>query len=211
MKLKAVFFDIDGTLLNTHEYIYQSFEFALAKHHKPILRKELQKIMGKPLDECYRILTKMQKIDELSASHRQFQHKNPHLVIPFPNTISTLEKLKEKGLLIAAISTRARDTVDQTLEETQIMHYINYILGFDDVIEPKPSPEGIQKALTYFGLKPQDAIMVGDSPVDVLAGKNAKTQTVGVTYGFHGEKIAEAKPDYVVDDIKEILTILRNQ
>ncbi len=208
MKLKAILFDIDGTLLDTHEYIYQAFEASLKKHHKPIPRKELQKIMGKPLEECYRILTKLENVSNLAGEHNTFQVANPQLVKPFPNTVSTLEHLKEKGMLISAVTTRAGSTVKQTLEETGLIHYLNYIVAFEDVTNPKPDPEGIRKALTYFEIKPEDAMMVGDSDVDVMAGQNAGVTTVGVTYGFHGKKIVQTKPDYVIDDIKEIVQII---
>ncbi len=50
--------------------------------------------------------------------------------------------------------------------------------------------------------------MVGDTDVDILTGKNAKTKTVGVTYGFHGKRIVESNPDYVIDDIAEIIPII---
>lgn len=209
MKLKAVLFDIDGTLLDTHEYIYQAFEHSLGKHHKPLPRNIIQTIMGKPLEECYRILTKLENIKNLAGSHKEFQVANPHLVKPFPNTLSTLEHLKEKGLFIGAVTTRAGNTVRQTLEETEIIHYLNYIVAFEDVTNPKPDPEGIRKALTYFELKPEEAMMVGDSDVDVLAGQNAGVTTVGVTYGFHGKVLAETNPDYLIEDIKEILQIVK--
>jgi pyrophosphatase PpaX len=210
MKKKAVFFDIDGTLLDTHEYIYQAFEHSLGKNHKPLSREVLKTIMGKPLEECYRILTKLEEVNHLMKSHQEFQVINPGLVKPFPNTISTLEHLKEKGMLIAAITTRAGSTVKQTLDQTEISHYINYLVAFEDVVNPKPDPEGIRKALTYFEVKPEEAIMIGDSDVDVLAGQNAGVTSVGVTYGFHGKVIAELNPDYVIDDIKEVMNIVGN-
>lgn len=210
MKIKAVLFDIDGTLLDTHEYIYQAFEYSLGRHHKPIPRKILQTIMGKPLEECYRILTKLENVSDLAGSHQSFQVSNPHLVKPFPNTISTLEHLKEKGFLIAAVTTRAGSTVKQTLEETEIIHYLNYIVAFEDVTNPKPDPEGIKKALTYFELKPEEAMMVGDSDVDILAGQNAGVTSVGVTYGFHGKVLEKLNPDYLIDDIKEVISITKN-
>ena len=207
-KTKAILFDVDGTLLNTHEYIYQSFEYALAKLHKSLPRETIKTIMGKPLIECYQILTGLSDVSHLTVAHSEYQKKNAALVSPFPNTISTLESLKEKGLLIAAITTRARVSVEDTLEYTEIMHYLNYVVTIEDVVKPKPSPEGIHKALTYFEMKPEEAIMVGDSDVDVFAGKNAGVKTIGVTYGFNGEKMAETNPDNVIDDIKEVINLL---
>ena len=84
MNLKAVLFDVDGTLLDTHEYIYQAFEHSLNKHHKLLTRKEIKKIMGKPLEECYKILTELDDVTELADSHREFQTVNYHLSKPFP-------------------------------------------------------------------------------------------------------------------------------
>ena len=208
MKLKAVLFDIDGTLLDTHEYIYQAFEYSLGKHHHVSLsRKVLQTIMGKPLEECYKILTRLENVSEFTHTHHGFQLKNSHLVKPFPNTISTLKNLKEKGMHIAAVTTRSGSTVKQTLEETKLIHYLNYIVTFEDVRMPKPDPEGIRKALAYFKIKPNEAIMVGDSDVDIIAGRNAGVATVGVSYGFHGKDIAKSDPDYVIDDIREIINL----
>lgn len=50
--------------------------------------------------------------------------------------------------------------------------------------------------------------MIGDTVSDVEAGKNAGVTTIGVTYGFHGKKLAKSKPDYLVDHIKDILRII---
>lgn len=208
MNLKAVLFDVDGTLLDTHEYIYQAFEHSLNKHHKLLTRKEIKKIMGKPLEECYKILTELDDVTELADSHREFQTVNYHLSKPFPHTVKTLEKLQSKGILLAAITTRARESAKKTLETASILKYFNYFVGFEDVSRPKPDAEPLLKALNFLNVDPKDAIMVGDSEVDVYAGKNAGTKTVGVTYGFHGEHIAKTHPDYVIDDIGELLKIV---
>ena len=208
MSLKAVLFDVDGTLLDTHEYVYQAFEHSLKKHHKLLSRQEIKKIMGKPLEECYKILTELDDITDLADSHRQFQRENYHLSKPYPNTVKTLEKLQSSGLLLAAITTRARDSAKKTLEEASILNYFNYFIGFEDVSRPKPDAEPLLKALNFLSVQPKEAIMVGDSEVDVYAGKNAGTKTVGVTYGFHGEHIAKTHPDYVIDDIEELLKIV---
>ncbi len=208
MKLKAIFFDVDGTLLDTNEYIYQAFEHALQKHHSPQSRDVLQKVMGKPLDLCYQILTEHDDVEDLMEAHRQFQLENSQLSKPFPHTLSTLESIHASGFQIAAITTRARHSAQQTLEAADIFHYFNFFVGFEDVENPKPHPEPLIKALSYFAIDPKEAIMVGDSDVDVMAGKSAGTRTVGVTYGFNKDHIHLTSPDYLIHDIKDLLEII---
>jgi pyrophosphatase PpaX len=209
MKYKAVLFDVDGTLLDTTEYIYQAFEHALKKHHQPQSRERLQKVMGKPLDLCYQMLTELEDVELLMEAHRQFQLDHSELSKPFPSTVSTLKTLHSSGFQIAAITTRARESAKKTLEAADIFQYFHYFVGFEDVENPKPHPEPLLKTLSFFGINPSEAIMVGDSDVDVMAGKSAETKTVGVTYGFSKDHIHLAKPDFLIHDIKDILPIVK--
>jgi len=211
MNIKAVLFDVDGTLLDTNEYIYQAFEHSLDLHYEPMSREILQKVMGKPLEECYRILTEQEDVTELANAHHVFQVENPHLSMPFPNTLKILKQLKKDNYSIAAVTTRARNTAEDTLDESGILPFLDYFVAIDDVANPKPHAEPVMKAVNYFGIDPAEAMMVGDSDVDVMAGKNAGVLTVGVSYGFHGESIVEADPDFVIDDISEIVEILKKE
>lgn len=207
--IKAVLFDVDGTLLDTSEYIYQAFEHSL----KSVLgikldRSKIREVLGKPLVQCYEKLVPSQSISELSFAHKEFQNKNSHLAFAFPNAKETLSKLHQKGLLIAVITSRARESATVTLEQAGLMKYIDLFIGIEDVVAPKPDPEGINKALAQFGILAQEAVMVGDSDVDIMAGKSAGTGTIGVSYGFHGEKIGTHNPDKVIKSLLEILTEL---
>ena len=68
----------------------------------------------------------------------------------------------------------------------------------------KPDPEGILLALSRLGAAAADAVMVGDSPVDVAAGRAAGTATIGLTHGLHtAGEVEEAVPDVVVDDLHQ--------
>ena len=209
--IKAILFDVDGTLLDTHEYIYQAFEYSLGKHHKPLSRKEIQKIMGKPIEDCYRILTKLEDVELLSNTHRKFQTENPHISKPFANTISTLDLLKDKNIKIAAITTRAKSSTKRTLELANVWSYLDFFIGFEDVKIPKPDPERIFKALEFLNSNSNSSLMVGDSDVDILAGQNAGVKTAGAIYGFHGNKLADFKPDFLIDDIGEIIPLIQNE
>ena len=207
--IQAVLFDVDGTLLDTTEYIYRAFEYSLQKYKQaPVSREIMSYSIGKALDECYRDFTKLEHVLDLMEGHKQFQRENLDLVRLYPHTIDTLEKLRTKGIRIAAITSRAKDTAIQTLESTGAYPLIDFFIALEDVVTPKPDPEGLHKALQFFAVPSDAALMVGDSPVDIEAGRNAKTGTVGAGYGFHGARISESRPDHVIHDIAEILDII---
>lgn len=209
MKYQAILFDVDGTLLDTTEYIYGAFEYSLQKNSFPVLpRSEMGLMMGKSLKDCYIAFTKTQDVKDLMQDHHQFQLVHPELSHVYKGAIETLLGLLKAGYRLSTITSRSGNIVLDTLKRARIDLYFEHIITLDDVQKEKPDPEGILKALQKMDIAPQKAIMVGDSPVDIEAGKNAGTKTVGAAYGFHGAKIAESNPDYVIKDIGEVINLL---
>jgi len=207
--LKATLFDIDGTLLDTSEFIFQAYEHTLDKYGYPQKsREEIAMLIGKSLEVCYKMLTGIDDVQELSEAHREFQLGHLHLSKAYPKTHNTLETLRSAGIKIAAITTRSKASALKTLELAGLCKYMDYTIALEDVENLKPHPEPLIKTLNYLGVLPENAAMIGDTDVDILAGKNAGTVTVGVTYGFHGRRIIESDPDHVVDDIAEIIPLV---
>lgn len=207
---KAVLFDIDGTLLDAWDFIFDSVKNSVAIHKLPDLTEEnIKKAIGKPLAEFYEVL--MPGIDPvlLSQTHREFQEKNFHLIKPFAKTKQTLKKLKDRGFLIAAVSNRIRKSVLHSLKLAKISGFFDVIVSADDVNNPKPHQEHLLVALKKLKVKPDNSYMVGDTDQDILAGKNANIKTIGVTYGFLGKDIIKHNPDYLIDDIEELVGILK--
>lgn len=84
-------------------------------------------------------------------------------------------------------------------------HFVQVICG-DDAIEKKPSPQPLLWACQQQSVSPEQALMVGDSRHDIAAAKAAKIACVAVSYGYnHGEPIASAAPDLIVDNLLELL------
>ncbi|MBI4733283.1 MAG: HAD-IA family hydrolase, partial [Rubrobacteridae bacterium] len=194
---KAVLFDVDGTLLDTTEFIFQAFEHSLNKHgYSPRSRNEFSRLIGKPLNYNYSVLAPGSDIDLLSKTHREFQLGHIDLARTYPYTTETLKTLRSENLKIAAVTTRSRASTIETLKSCDILKLIDYVVALEDVVNVKPDPEPVLKALSYLDINPENAVMTGDSDADVFAGKNAGTKTIGVTYGFHGIRIADSKPDY---------------
>ena len=207
--MNTIIFDIDGTLLDTTEYIYQSFEHSLKTHGYPKIHRDVMSHnIGQSLEECYLVFSGETDVAHLMKTHHTFQLEHSHLPVAYDGALRTLESLKDKGFHIGALTSRSAITVQDTLVDAGLDEYIEYVLTLDDVENHKPDPEGIYKHLNYFGVSPEEAMMVGDSPVDVQAGKNAGVKTVGVTYGFHGERIIESDPDHVIDEIYQIVDLI---
>jgi pyrophosphatase PpaX len=207
--IKAVLFDIDGTLLNTKELIYQAFEHSLKTHgHKVVNRNVMSGSIGKSLEDCYLDFAPNGDIKLLSKTHNEFQLKNPDLAVPFPETLKSLETLKGLDFKMAGITNRWKSSGSLSVKLTGIDKYLKFVLFRDDVKKHKPDPEPVFKALEKLKCKPENAVMVGDSEVDILCGRNAGVKTVGVTFGFIGEKIRNFEPDFLVDNLSELPEIL---
>lgn len=208
-KFKLLLTDLDGTLLDTSEYIFQAMEYSLAKNNFLIPpRSEIEKRMGPPLEEIYGLFYPNADIAKLSADHREFQQQHLELAKPFPNTVATLEKIRSAGLKIAAVSTRFSETVYQTLKINDLEKYFDLIITGSDVEKHKPDPEALNLAMSRLNFQPTDAIMVGDTDADVLAARAAKVPVIGCTYGLQGDLVLQHHPDFAIKDIAEILPII---
>lgn len=207
--IKVVMFDIDGTLLDTSELIFKCYEYTFKVHKlKPKTRKQIKKNFGKSLGECYKILFPKENVEVLSETHLTYQEKNLNLSKPFANVKNALSDLKKRGFKIAAITTRSKRTSVKSLKVNKIASYFDLVISREDIVNPKPHPESIIKALEFFKINPKYSIMVGDTIEDIKAGKNAKIKTIGITHGPLGNKIKQANPDILISDISEIITLI---
>lgn len=207
--IKTVLFDIDGTLLNTAELIYQAFEHSLKINGQKVLaRRKMAVSIGKSLEDCYLDFAPNGNPVVLSKNHNEFQLKNSHLAELFPDTLKTLEQLKHLGFKMAGITNRWKSSGKLSVKHTGLDKYLDFVLFRDDVEKLKPDPQPVFQALEKLKIKKEEAVLAGDSEVDILCGRNAGIKTVGVTFGFLGEKIRNSSPDYVIDSLSELPEIL---
>ena len=86
---------------------------------------------------------------------------------------SVLERLRDRGLPMAVVSSRRRGPLDWGLRASKLRPYFDVVIGLEDVSAPKPDPEGLLVAARHLGVVPSRAVYVGDSEIDVEAGHNA--------------------------------------
>lgn len=210
--IKAVFFDVDGTILNTKEFILQAFEHVFTVNNKPHLtRNHVQSLVGKALEECYECLIPEIQYELLHAEHFKFQMSHLHLIETFPQIKEVLTQLKTDGIKLAAITNRTKRSVHVNLQSHGLYDLFDLILCIEDVKNLKPHPEPLLKAMKQCKVKPSEVIMVGDTESDIKAGKGAGVKTVGVTYGFHSKQEMKAcHPDYMIHSINELFPIINS-
>jgi len=207
--IKAYIFDMDNTLVDTWDLIYNSFLHTFNTHNLPRLtQKELIKRMGPTAIEVYKEFAHNITAEELLETHRKFASQNLHLATIYTHTLSTLQTLKKKKMKLGIVTARSKLSSIDILKRSGIFELFDAVVSAEDVINAKPHPDHVLKALEILIVKPNEAVMVGDTIADIQSGKGAGTFTVGVTYGFHKDTIKDAKPDYLITDIKDILTIL---
>ncbi len=195
-------FDVDGTLLDTREFIFRATEYALNKHNYPIPdRSVIAPLVGRDFDAFYHTLTgDRSRVKGLQESHRGFQFANMDLSLPYSDVIDTLKILKEKGYQLGAVTSRSRKTSLASLEVSGLLPFFDVVVSAEDAHELKPDPAPVLLALEKLGACPENAVMVGDSWLDVQAGIDAGTKTVRVLTGFHLDRVDEPRADYTIED-----------
>ena len=213
---RVIILDFDGTLGDTRANIVLTMRQTLQRRGYPVADEDtIAATIGLPLEEGFRQL--LPGISEAettacAATYREIFETNRKLLIPklFPKVKETLPVLKEQGYVLTIASSRSSRSLKGFLCDMEIDGYITYILGADNVRLAKPDPEPVLKTLSDLGFTAEEALVVGDMPVDILMGKRAGALTCGVTYGNSArEALLAAGADYVIDDFGFLLTLLR--
>lgn len=210
MSVNTILFDLDGTLIDTNELIISSFLHTL-NHYYPgeYDREAVLPFMGPTLHESFSGLNS-ERTEEMIETYREYNHANhDRLVTEFEGVLETVQWLKDNGYKMGIVTTKIRRTVMMGLKLTKLDSFFDVIVAIDDVEHAKPHPEPVEKAMKLLDAKPEETIMVGDNYHDILAGKNAGTQTAGVAWSAKGrEHIASFEPTYLFDDMRDLIEIL---
>jgi phosphoglycolate phosphatase-like HAD superfamily hydrolase len=114
------------------------------------------------------------------------------------------------ALTFGIVTTKEPGQADVVLRRLALAPFFQHVQGGTPGLRLKPAPDTILAALAVLRCAPPHALMVGDTPADVLAGKAAGTMTCAVTYGFgRREALVQCVPDYVIDTFDELKALVR--
>ena len=209
MKTKCILLDLDGTILDSRGAYLEAAKTAFEAMGRKNVPSEMAMELPKRLEQDLPIDNLLAGLDRekfLQAYLKRFYEVTVEKTEPFPNVEETLKRLSVKAEL--ALTTRRSvpaEDVFRVLEKFDLAKYFQEVITSLDTQNPKPDPEALIKCLQRLGAKARDCIVVGDSVVDIRAGKNAGIRTVAVLSGIFGRKeLKREKPDLILKNISEL-------
>jgi len=214
---ELIIFDLDGTLINSIPDLTLAINKMLMHYNlSPLTTEEVAPFVGngaRPLVERA-FKNTMQENQEVSetlidegfkiyfAAYKEAVCKETFL---YPEVFKTLKYLHKKGYRMAICTNKPFNLIEPILETLEIKEFFINWVGEDSLPEKKPNAAPLLYLVKATNTTVEKSIMVGDSKNDILAGKNANMQSIGVSYGYnYNENIAKYNPTFVADDFAEL-------
>lgn len=216
LKKKLIILDADGTIWDSEKDVFLAFNHTLKINgNKEITKEEFRRLAGLDLKDMFeKVLPEKQKefANTYVKEYRKYYIDEGHYIdetILFENVKETLENLKKQGFYMAIASGKPKRILDKMVEHFCLKE-IDMVLGVgESEFNPKPDPGIVCYIMKKLNIPKENVIMVGDTKVDIMTGKNAKIDTISVTYGYENLEVLEkSNPTYLIDDFKTLEEIV---
>jgi phosphoglycolate phosphatase-like HAD superfamily hydrolase len=208
MKLSCLVFDVDGTLVDNANLIIQLFQEIVLKYlGKKMSKQEVISLWGPPGDEIFKSVF---PADNLTPAWTEFlsRYNSIHPTQGF-FTIDQLNNMKNVVQYLAIFTGKSRKTMEMTLTKLGLMDVFDIILTGNDVERSKPYPDALFRIINVLSLNKTETLFIGDSPLDIMAGKAAGIKTAAALWGTIEEsKLIDSQPDYIFKTPEELLNFV---
>ncbi len=214
--IAAVLFDWDCTLIDSRAALigawHESTEAVIGRRF-PVTPEEEQIIFTLPGAQIWPDLTAdPAQQQELIARFQQAYERTGEQIRAFPGVPEVLRSLREAGIAIAVVTSKARRRFTLDAQRASLEGLIDISVCAEDADAPKPDPSPVLKAIELLGLSAERTVMAGDTAVDVLAGLRAGTAVVGVAWGASTEEqLREAGATVVVAEPGELAALVLDE
>jgi len=209
--IRAVLFDLDGTLLDTRDAWIAAFDASVAAIGRTASSGSVAaQWIGTPIEVIYERAGFTR--DEIARAVPVFLEVEaasvPAGMRAYPGVREMLESLNRWKL--AAVTNKSHDTSVKALRATGLLPSFSLVLGGDSVPRKKPAPDPVLKAARTFGVSPSECAVVGDTENDILAAKAAGARSIGVTWGYGTRATLEAAGvDHLIETPEALPPLLR--
>lgn len=211
--IKLLIFDLDGTLIDSRLDLIHSINAMLRHFGRPELPGDLvasyvgdgapmlvRRALGDPKDESFL----KEALDYFLAYYRVHKLDYTHVYEGIREALAAIHSSNGTRRKMAVLSNKPVHPSRAIVDALGLGEFFIHVYGGNSFPTKKPDPHGAQTLLKETKTRPEEAVMVGDSSIDVITGRNAGLWTCGVTYGFAPHTLCEAPPDVVLDKPQEL-------
>jgi phosphoglycolate phosphatase len=220
-RIRLLVFDLDGTLIDSRLDLVHSVNATLRHFNRPELEGH---IIASYVGDGAPALVSRALGDANENLHREALqyflgyyrlHKLDHTTV-YEGVPETLAHLSDSNgpqtngvqRLMAVLSNKPVNPSRDIIQALGLTDFFVRVYGGNSFATKKPDPLGVRTLLQEIGVPAEEALMIGDSSVDVLTGRNAGLWTCGVNYGFAPESLDEFPPDVLIESPRELADLL---
>jgi putative hydrolase of the HAD superfamily len=222
MKIKAVLFDLDNTLIDFMTMKREATKAAAYAMVKAGLKEDKDELAKKLFDYYLKyniesddafqnyLMKEFKEIDYrvLAAALNAYLREKPKHMNPYPGVVRVLEELRRRRLKLAVVSDGIRLKAWMRLNAAGLDKYFDAVVTFEDTGKRKPAKEPFLRACKALKVQPDECLMIGDWPErDMDGAKALGMRTCWAKYGSH---VGEGEADFVLDDVRQLLEITYN-
>lgn len=208
--MRAVLFDLDGTLIDTVRLIRESMQFAtLHVLGAELPDEDLMQNVGIPLLSQMRVISE-EHAEELVAVYRAHNAEvHDDLIAEYPGTEQVLEELAARGYPLGIVTSKSSPVAMRGIELFGLERFFSAIVCSDHVERHKPDPFPLVVAARELGFEVQQCVYVGDSPHDMTAAVRAGAVSVAALWGaFAADSVLEPEPEFAIREISQLTGLL---
>jgi phosphoglycolate phosphatase len=212
-QIKLLIFDLDGTLIDSRLDLIHSVNAMLKHFGRPDLPGDViasyvgdgaptlvRRALGDPRNEG---LIK-EGLEHFLAYYRVHKLDHTHVYDGIKEMLAAIRNSNGLARQMAVLSNKPVNPSRAIVQALGLGEFFTHVYGGNSFSTKKPDPKGAQTILRETKTHPHETLMIGDSSVDVITGRNANLSTCGVTYGFAPHTLCEAPPDVTVDTPREL-------
>lgn len=212
MKIDLFVFDLDGTLISSHETIFKATLQALkeVKINVQIPENEFCSMIGLHFEDIFeKFGFKVPDFDRFLTIYKSIYFRHIDSSVVYPDVDLAIDRLKKLGIKISLLTTKGQDQAELILKYFSLYDKFDYVMGRRPGLAHKPSPDPLLKICEDLNTDISKTVIVGDSEMDILCGQNANVKTCGVTYGYRTRaELSKYNPDFLIDRIIELCEIV---
>jgi len=214
MKINLVVFDLDGTLVSSHETIYKATLHALKEVNINIEMPEEKflNMIGLHFEDIFREFGfAVPNFEHFIKIYKSIYFEYIDSSVVYSGVEELIIKLNEKKIKVGLLTTKGQDQAELILQHFSLFNKFDYIMGRRPGMAHKPSPEPLQKICSDLNINITNTLIVGDSEMDIQCGRNAGSKTCAVTYGYRTkQELLKSDPDFMIDQIQDLDKIINH-